>query len=222
MKPATRATALRYKAWPNLYYYAIGKLGLDPAYPVVARELSGSPRPLLDIGCGMGLLAAWLRAHGHCAPITGMDVDGEKVRLAQQLLGAESATFHTGDALGFAPHTGDVVMLDVLHYFSDDDQQRLLQKIADSLAPDGVALIRVTLADKSWRFRATQLEEWFVQASGWIPTSGWNFPTREEVGRPFRAAGFLEDARPMWGITPFNSYLFTFRRPSKGQSISRD
>jgi SAM-dependent methyltransferase len=207
------ATARRYRLWPSLYCYSLGKLALDPAYHVVARELSASPRPLLDIGCGMGLLAAWLRAHGHTAPITGMDVDAEKIRLAQQLLGAEDAAFHAADALGFGPHTGDVVMLDVLHYFTDDDQQRLLQKIADSLAPDGVALIRVTLNEKSWRFTATKLEEWFVRASGWIPISGWNFPTREEVGRPFRAAGFIEDARPMWGITPFNSYLFTFRRP---------
>jgi len=141
-------------------------------------------------------------------------VDGKKIQIAQDLLGAEGATFHAGDALDFSPHSGDIVMLDVLHYFDDDQQQRLLEKIASSLAPGGVALIRVTLNDKSWRFTATKLEEWFVHASGWIPTSGWNFPTRDEVGRPFLAAGFSQDARPMWGITPFNSYLFTFRRPA--------
>ena len=31
-------------------------------------------------------------------------------------------------------------MLDVLHYFSDVDQQQLLKKIAASIAPDAVAL----------------------------------------------------------------------------------
>ena len=213
MTSALHVTALRYRPWPNLYYYAQGKLALDPAYPDVARELASSPRPLLDIGCGMGLLAAWLRAHGHCAPICGMDVDGKKIRIAQDLLGPENASFHAGDALDFAPHSGDVVMLDVLHYFDDAQQQRLLEKIAASLAPGGVAKIRVTLHDKSWRFTATKLEEWFVHASGWIPTSGWNFPVREEVGRAFRTRAFVEEVRPMWGITPFNSYLFTYRRP---------
>jgi Methylase of polypeptide chain release factors len=99
MKSALRATAERYRPWPNLYYYARGKLALDPAYPAVARELASSPRPLLDIGCGMGLLAAWLRAHGHRAPIVGMDVDDRKIRIARDLLGAEGAAFHTGDAL---------------------------------------------------------------------------------------------------------------------------
>jgi hypothetical protein len=76
-------------------------------------------------------------------------------------------------------------------------------------------MIRVTLNDKSWRFAATRLEEWFVHASGWIPTSGWNFPTRDEVFRAFAAAGLSGEVRPMWGITPFNSYLFTFRRPAE-------
>jgi len=212
MKSPLRATALRYRQWPNLYYYAQGKLALDPAYPEVARELASSPRPLLDIGCGMGLLAAWLRAHEHRARICGMDVDDKKIQIAQNLLGRENASFQTGDALDFAPHSGDVVMLDVLHYFDDAQQQRLLEKIAASLAPGGVAMIRVTLNDKSWRFTATKLEEWFVHASGWIPTSGWNFPTRDEVGRAFQARGFGENVRPMWGMTPFNSYLFTFRR----------
>jgi 2-polyprenyl-3-methyl-5-hydroxy-6-metoxy-1,4-benzoquinol methylase len=212
MSSVLRVTAQRYRQWPNLYYYAQGKLALDPAYPVVAKELASSPRPLLDIGCGMGLLAAWLRAHGHRAAITGLDVDGEKIRIAQNLLGSENASFHTGDALDFAPHAGDVVMLDVLHYFDDAQQQRLLEKIAASVAPGGVAMIRVTLNDKSWRFTVTKLEEWFVHASGWIPTTGWNFPTRDEIGGAFRAAGLTEESRPMWGITPFNSYLFTFRR----------
>lgn len=216
MKSALRATAARYRQWPNLYYYSRGKLALDPAYPAVARELASSPRPLLDIGCGMGLLAAWLRAHGHRAPISGMDVDGGKIQVAEQVLGAEDCTFRARDALEFGPHSGDVVMLDVLHYFNDEDQQRLLGKIVSSLDPDGVAMIRVTLNDKSWRFTATKIEEWFVHACGWIPTSGWNFPTQEEIERPFRAAGFAEDARPMWGITPFNSYLFTFRRGRRG------
>ncbi len=213
--PSIRATAKRFRQWPNLYYYSLGKLALDPAFPVVARELADSPRRLLDIGCGMGLLAAWLRENGHTGAISGMDVDGTKIQVANQVLKSENAVFQTGDALGFGPHSGDVVMLDVLHYFDDDDQQTLLTHIAESLAPGGVALIRVTLGEPGWRYSVTRFEEWFVHAVGWIPTSGWNFPSRAEIAAPFRRAGFQEDIRPMWGITPFNSYLFTFRRPEE-------
>lgn len=206
---------MRYRQWPNLYYYAHGKIALDPVYPLVARLLRDSPRPLLDIGCGMGLLAAYLRASNHKAPITGMDLDAGKITVARQILGQEDTSFHAGDALStFPQHSGDVVMLDVLHYFSDEDQQRLLERMAASVAPGGTLLIRVTLNEPNLRFALTRLEEWFVTFSRWIPVSGSNFPTRDEVAAPFRRAGFQEEIRPMWGVTPFNSYLFSYRRVS--------
>jgi hypothetical protein len=62
------------------------------------------------------------------------------------------------------------------------------------------------------RFALTRLEEWFVKFSRWIPVSGSNFPTRAEVSAPFRRAGFQEEIRPLWGLTPFNSYFFSYRR----------
>lgn len=214
MTPSPLKTAAsRYRGEaPSLYYYAIGKIWLDPAYPAVARILRDSPRPLLDIGCGMGLLAAYLRANGHRAPIVGLDVDGEKIALAQKLLGAEQAAFSTGDARDLPPHQGDIVMLDVLHYLTDTQQQDLLSAIAARLAPGGTALIRIALQQPNLRYALTQLEESFIKLVRWIPTTGRNFPTRDEILAGFPPAEFEADVRPMWGYTPFNSYLFVFRR----------
>lgn len=208
-----RTAAARYRGEaPSLYYYAIGKIWLDPAYPATARILRDSPLPLLDIGCGMGLLAAYLRANGHRAPITGLDVDAEKTTLAQKLLGAEQATFSTGDARDLPPHQGDIVMLDVLHYLTDTQQQDLLRAIADRLAPGGTALIRIALRQANLRYALTQLEESFIKLVRWIPTTGRNFPTRDEVLAGFPPKEFETTVRPMWGYTPFNSYLFVIRR----------
>jgi SAM-dependent methyltransferase len=212
MSSPLRQAAERYKRWPNLYYYAIGKIALDPAYPAVAKFLRDSARPLLDLGCGIGLLAAYLRASGYRAPIFGLDVDREKIDIAGKVLTGNGERFSAGDAMDFPEHYGDIVMLDVLHYFGDEDQQRLLRKIAASIAPGGVAMIRLALNEPNWRFAATKAEEWFVHFSRWIPVHGWNFPTREEVLKPFAQDGLESDVRPMWGWTPFNSYLFTFRR----------
>ena len=86
MNSPLREAAARYKPWPNLYFYAMGKIALDPAYPAVVSLLRDSQRPLLDLGCGMGLLAAYLRANGHRAPILGFDVDEEKIGVAQRVL----------------------------------------------------------------------------------------------------------------------------------------
>jgi SAM-dependent methyltransferase len=207
-----RQAAGCYKRWPRLYYYAIGKIALDPAYPAVAKALGNSTLPLLDLGCGMGLLVAYLRASGHRAPIVGWDVDEEKIEIAKTVLPGSKESFRVGDALDFSEHCGDVVMLDVMHYFSDHDQERLLRKIAASLAPQGVALIRLALNEPNWRFAATKAEEWFVHFTRWIPVQGKNFPTRDEVSLPFAQEGLQIEVRPMWGWTPFNSHLFTIRR----------
>jgi 2-polyprenyl-3-methyl-5-hydroxy-6-metoxy-1,4-benzoquinol methylase len=212
MRSLLRQVAGRYRRWPRLYYYAIGKIALDPAYPAVAQTLDKSALPLLDLGCGMGLLAAYLRASGRCAPIVGWDVDEEKIEIAKMVLPGSNESFHAGDVLDFPEHCGDVVMLDVLHYFSDSDQERLLRKIAASIAPQGVALIRLALNEPNWRFAATQAEEWFVHFTRWIPLQGKNFPTRDEVSLPFAQEGLQIEVRPMWGWTPFNSHLFTIRR----------
>lgn len=211
MRAARIEAADRYRSWPYFYFYAHGKIAFDPAYPEVVRQLSGSSRPLLDIGCGMGLLASYLRARGHRSSIFGLDLDEEKIGMASQVLGRERAKFQAANALDFPEHSGDVVMLDVLHYFDDAEQQVLLKKIARSVAPGGVALIRGALAEPNWRYALTRAEEWFVQFSRWIPRSGWNFPTREEVGQAF-GEEFQAEVSPMWGLTPFNSYLFSFRR----------
>jgi SAM-dependent methyltransferase len=143
--------------------------------------------------------------------IAGLDVDKQKIDVARKVVAGKSQEFHAADAMNFPEHSGDIVMLDVLHYFSDEDQQLLLKKIAASIAPRGIALIRLALNESNWRFTATKLEEWFVGVSRWIPMSGWNFPTRDEVLLPFSEEGLAGEVRPMWGWTPFNSHLFTFQ-----------
>ena len=39
------------------YYYTLTKLRTDPLYPGVLDALRGCGAPLLDLGCGLGLLA---------------------------------------------------------------------------------------------------------------------------------------------------------------------
>ena len=39
------------------YFYTLSKLRTDPLYPGVLDALRGSTAPVLDLGCGLGLLA---------------------------------------------------------------------------------------------------------------------------------------------------------------------
>ena len=56
------------------------KLRRDPVYPAAYELFRGSDEPILDIGCGLGLLAFYLRERGCRQPILGLDVDARKIR----------------------------------------------------------------------------------------------------------------------------------------------
>lgn len=211
MRAAWQAAAY-FRGNPHLRGYALGKCLLDPAYPYLARSLKSAELPLLDIGCGAGVLAALLRVSGHRARITGIDPDREKISAATQALGPADCGFHVGDTGNLPPHCGDVVMLDVIHYVQPADRPHVLADIASHLAPGGTLYLRTTLRDDSWRYRVTRFEEWFVRASGWIPFVSAPFPGLLELQEAAGYAGLTLDCQPMWGTTPFNSHLLTMRR----------
>jgi len=191
--------------------YARSKLARDPVYAAVASRLP--ELPLLDLGCGVGLLALSLRQRGFRAPVTGIDHDPRKIEAASKARGADTLV-RVGDVRDPIDFQGSVALLDVLHYFSDDDQQRILRNAASCVAPGGVAIIRDAVRDGSWRYRATYIEETFARSIGWLRGERLNFPTRESIVAAFD--GFAAEIVPMWGRSPFNNYLFVFSAPSPG------
>jgi len=209
-----KTAAERFRGDRLLYGYAKGKIAWDPAYAAVAARLKGSRRPVLDIGCGVGLLAAHLRESGCGQPILGVEPDAAKVSLARRNVASHypDLEFRVGSAEELPTFSGDVVMLDVLHYMEPSVQQTVLGNVADCLAAEDRALIRTTFRDSSWRYSATMLEEGLVRLSGWIRGGRCIFPTREDVCRPFLARGWDVRVEPMWGRTPFNSHLIEVRR----------
>lgn len=195
--------------------YIVGKLDADPAYGAVRDLTRGTREPIWDVGCGLGLLAHFLRDAGCDLPVHGTDFDAKKItraRVAAARGGLRDVTFAVGDAADLPPGAVTVVLLDVLHYLDFPDQRRLLEALAIRAAAGGRVVIRVTLRDASWRYRLTVLQESWTRLSGWIPSrSHFNFPTREQVLAPFAAAGCAVECRPLWGRTPFNSYLCVAR-----------
>src|SRR5579875_1735696 len=55
--------------------YIHGKLATDPVYDAAARAIAGRPLPLLDIGCGLGLLGHYLHSCGALDEYIGLDHD---------------------------------------------------------------------------------------------------------------------------------------------------
>jgi len=211
---AGMAAAERFSRDRFLHGYARGKIAWDPAYPAMANHMRGSSRPLLDIGCGVGLLAAYLRECGCSQAILGIEPDVAKVALARECVAASypEIEFRRGTAENLPAFSGDVVMLDVLHYMAPDVQRRILESLAETLGPGDRAFIRTTFRDGSLRYFATMVEEAIVRTSGWIRGGRCIFPTRDEVCRPFEERGCETRVVPMWGRTPFNSHLVEVSR----------
>ena len=206
---------VRWYRDPLVRGYVRGKLRDDPVFPAAFDLLNPTPLPVLDLGCGMGLLQFYLRERGYRAPLVGVDFDERKIRHADRVgQGAyHGLTFTTGDALSAENFRGHVVLFDMLHYLDAARQAALLEQVAGQIAPGGYCLIRDTLRDNTWRFRATAFGEFFITAVSWQKSKAVHYPTVDGTCAPFRARGFSCEVRPLWGRTPFNSYLFTFRAP---------
>lgn len=200
--------------------YARSKLRMDPAFAAVAAHLGTATVPVLDIGCGLGLLGFWLRERGYAGPYLGLDLDAGKIAAAQALADAHyrDLTFRVGDARALAGFTGHVVMLDVLHYLERSEQQALLAEAACRVAPGALLLIRNVLREPGWRFRATVAEEGFIRLIRWLGSPPRHYPTRTEIEQALAAAGLACTVTPMWGRTPFNSYFIVGQRPPQGDS----
>jgi SAM-dependent methyltransferase len=189
--------------------YARVKIATDPAYNAVYDLLRDASEPLLDIGCGVGLMAFYLRERGLRMPIVGIDHDRRKIEIARRVAGGDqSVSFEIGDARHSVQFRGNVVLLDVLHYFSDADQSIILRNAA---AAGGMIIIREGIRDGSLRYRLTYAQEMLARMGGWLKAERLHFPTRESIGTSLNGE-FREEVKPMFGRTPFNNYMFVFRR----------
>jgi len=203
-------------ARPADRYYIRGKLASDPVYAATARAIAGRRMPLLDIGCGLGILGHYLHACDVLDGYLGLDHDGTKIARGQAAAeGADlgdSLTLRESDATSPQPVRGHVALLDVLHYLPRERQPDLLRYAVDHLAGDGVLILRTVLADDSWRFRATVWEERFIKAVGWIPGGAQHFPQEDEIREALEPEGITVSFQPLYGRTPYNSWLLTASR----------
>jgi SAM-dependent methyltransferase len=192
--------------------YVRWKIASDPAYDAAFRSVPNAP--LLDLGCGPGVMTFYLRERGFTAPILGIDHDVKKIAAARAASRYDDLEFRAGDARAPLDFRGSTVMLDILHYFNESDQQAILRAAAERTPPGGVVVIRDGLRDGSWRYRATYVQESFSRVIGWLRAERLHFPTRAQIESAFD--GFDVEVTPMWGRLPFNNYLFVFRRLSAG------
>ncbi|MET0653995.1 MAG: class I SAM-dependent methyltransferase [Pseudoxanthomonas sp.] len=199
------------------YYYARAKLSSDPLYPGVLQALRGSGAPVLDLGCGLGLLAHALRLDGQTMGYRGVDNDAAKIARAQKVAGKTGladAEFELVDlANGTPQHRGSVAILDVLQYLSADEQRQLIANVIGMLVPGAHLVIRTALGDDSSRGRTSRITDRLANLIGWMQFRPKCYPEAETLRAQLDAAGLRTTFAPLYGNTPFNNWLIVATRP---------
>jgi len=192
------------------------KLTADPLFASLLPRLRAANLPVLDVGCGRGLLGFFLRECGHSAAYTGIDFDAAKIQAAQSVATQYTPPpqYHLLDARQPWPDTkGHVCLLDVLHYLPAAEQAQLLRQCASHVSPEGDLIIRSGIRDTSWRYRFTAGTDKIMAAFGLMKSPPVSYPTLEELGGVFEKAGLeiAEMQKPEKGSW-FNNHLMVCRR----------
>ena len=209
------------------WHWARGKLGRDPVFRgmLTRGDLPARAR-VVDIGCGQGLLASLLQA---CASeqaagrwpaawavaasarsYTGIELMSSDVARGRQALAgiALAPQFVCADMRQAAlPPSDVVVILDVLHYVNHDDQQAVLQRVAQALQPAGRLLLRVGDAASTRGFAISQWVDRVVtgvRGHRVAPTWGRSL---QEWQALLVQLGFAVQAVPQSQGTPFANVL---------------
>jgi 2-polyprenyl-3-methyl-5-hydroxy-6-metoxy-1,4-benzoquinol methylase len=178
-----------------------------PKYLVAEENLAlvraiGTPRTVLDVGCGIGLNGAAARRTG--AAVTGIETDPRALAEARKRLDevlevditdAAAVRAALGPAEGEAPRKGEgpgrrfdlVLLADVLEHVVDP--QAVLRRFAGYLAEDGQLLVSLPNV-AAWTVRLGLLAGRFdYRPSGILDDSHLRFFTRDTARRLLDEAG---------------------------------
>lgn len=206
-----RTIAQHYLPSRYHYWYALSKLAIDPLYVEVRHVFSQTREPLLDVGCGIGLLSQCLWGSGVEVEYRGVDIDAAKIdvaRAAARTGGLDRAGFEVCDlSQRFPEHRGSVALLDVLQYFDEAVRDELLSNAARCVTSEGRLIIRAGLDDGGWRAAFTRNADRAGHAVRWMKTPPRSQPTPADLSSLLARHGFKADFRPLSGRTPFNNWL---------------
>jgi SAM-dependent methyltransferase len=206
------------------YFYTLIKLRSDPLYPGVLAALRGTKAPVLDLGCGLGLLSHALRQDGQSIAYRGVDIDADKIARGARVAadcGLRDVRLEVMDVGVETPkHCGSVTILDVLQFLDLEAQRALLTRAASMIAPRGRLVIRTGLLDESGRSRTSRMSDRFANLVGWMQERPRNHPTMDGLRGILEDAELKVSAAPLYGGTPFNNWLLVATPASPGRCMA--
>jgi SAM-dependent methyltransferase len=211
------------------WHFARGKLRHDPVFAsILAHGLLRGHLRILDLGCGQGLLAAWLLAArafhasgrgwppGWPAPpqlqsYAGIEINAREVARARRAFALDAGIaleIVHGDIRDVDyPPADAVVILDVLHYLDYTAQENVLQRVRGALTRRGVLVLRIGDAAAGVGFAISKAVDQTVALARrrrWVSLQCRALHDWQQL---LTACGFGVRALPMSTGTPFANVL---------------
>lgn len=141
----------RYKKTKTTYTRLFGyfKVTCDCMFSELAYLTNSSHtiRTIIDIGTGYGVPATWLVEKYPEAIVYGIEPDPERVCVASEVLGNQAVIEHgRAPNIPNPPTLADMaILLDMIHYLTDDELKLTLERIHNKLIPASRLLIRTAI-----------------------------------------------------------------------------
>ena len=170
---------------------------------------------VVDLGCGHGLFASVLAEAGPGRRVLGIDVDERKITVARRTIaGREGLRFEIGDVIHEVPPRCDAItIVDVLYLLTPSDQEAVLHKAAQALAPNASLVVKAQERAATARYALTYGQEMLTVGLGFTRRSArrFHFLARAEALAMFARAGFLVDVVEM-PRRPYADVLYLARK----------
>src|ERR1700744_4538263 len=206
------------------YKFDRGKLRRDPVFrSLLERCLLRGRGRILDLGCGQGLLAAWLKAAQlsyqtgswphrwaaapHPGSTRGIELMDRDVERARRALGPQCDISQGDIRQAEFGVTDAVVILDVLHYITRDEQIQVLKRGRAALPAKGLLLLRIGDAGAGLRFRYSQWVDRLVMRCRGHTRVDMHCRSSDQWGAVVVGCGFEVEQTPMSEGTGFADVL---------------
>jgi 1-acyl-sn-glycerol-3-phosphate acyltransferase len=157
---------------PILEWYLRVKLRLEKNYNLI-NEIIPRKGIIMDLGCGYGFMSGMLALVSDKRIITGIDYDEDKIITAQNCTeDLENIKFVHQDISNQQLPASDVfLIMDVLHYMSEEKQTDLMKKCFASLNEQGMIVVRDADTDLKKRTAVTKITEFISTHIGFNKTN---------------------------------------------------
>ncbi len=212
--PALERAVHRYRGAPRVARWFVHGRAFLSDLAFVERYV---PRHgfVVDLGCGHGLFANVLAEAGPGRRVLGIDIDERKIAVARGTIdGREGLRFEVGDIIHeLPPHCDAITIVDVLYLLTPSDQEAVLRKAAQALAPNAPLVVKAQERATSARYALTYGQELLTVGLGFTRQSArrFHFPARVEALAMFGRAGFLVDVVEM-PRRPYSDVVYLARK----------